>query len=126
MISEDERQKASATIDQHRALVKGCLRSIYLACLHGQRPQEMHLAALPAACELLDDAARQRPTLDEDEPERAPPKSRDSKPKAKPANACTDGKRHKYGEDRKCGKCGAADPRAPKPDTRTAEIPGVA
>lgn len=65
---------------------------------------------------------------DDDEEEK--PRRPRAKPAAeKTANACTDGKRHKYGDDRKCTKCGAADPRAPKApevDARQTEVPGAA
>jgi len=71
--------------------------------------------------------------VDDDDDERPASKSRrdGAKAKTKPANSCTDGKRHKYVEEgipgiRVCKKCGSPDPRGPKPDQRTGEIPGVA
>jgi len=63
--------------------------------------------------------------LAEDKDEDEAPTARKPAKTKPPANACTDGKRHKYGEDRKCGKCGAADPRAKAPPAAP-EIPGVA
>jgi|GEM_PF-6536353 len=124
--THEPEQESSALFGQHAAELAAEMKIRAHNVLAGTADPLGTAKTLAAGAMLLDVCRRYvAPPMAEAADDDEPP-VRSARPKAaKPANACTDGKRHKYGEDRKCGKCGAADPRAPKPDQRTAEIPGV-